>query len=459
MESLIFLTYFGLVLLVGLIVTYISRKIKIPNVLLLILVGVLSQYITINGEPLIAFPPLFIEVFAMFALIVIVFDSASQFKLRKFDSMSSSVISVSVWFLLLNFVFLSLTVYFFYMRSISMALLFAALMSGTAPDVTLSVLKDMRSKVLDFLKIESLINTPLVVIFPFIILNFILEVDKLSFISVSQQIAPFLSKIVAGIGAGMLVGLVIFKILKRLYSSEYSPIAVIVSAIITFVLAENLGGDGVLAVTTLGLFFGNMVLRDKSIIQEFSTIFSDFLEILVFILIGHLISIPLTLQFFKTSIMIFGIALVIRYIALQFGLGNSYTIKQKIFAALNNTKGVAVAVIVVVFASYVDIPGMTEISHLALAFMLYSVILSSIFARFAKFFAAPPPSEPTVSSKPTEEPNLAASVVESLSNEKPKKVKLEVKNTISVTSSKKKKITAKKPAKVKKKSTKAKKKK
>ena len=63
------------------------------------------------------------------------------------------------------------------------------------------------------------------------------------------------------------------------------------AAILSFILAENLGGNGVLAVTTMGLFVGNMIVKEKGSITEFASLFSLMLELLVFVLLGLVIEI------------------------------------------------------------------------------------------------------------------------------------------------------------------------
>ena len=50
---------------------------------------------------------------------------------------------------------------------------------------------------------------------------------------------------------------------KKQYSEILSPVTLIASTILTYILAEELGGNGVLAVTTLGLFFGNVYIKRK----------------------------------------------------------------------------------------------------------------------------------------------------------------------------------------------------
>ncbi|MBW2977417.1 hypothetical protein KY331_01085 [Candidatus Woesearchaeota archaeon] len=76
-DPLLYLTYLGLILLIGIICSIIANKLKIPNYLLLILVGIGVSNITYQGEPIVQFSPLFLTSTAILALATLVFDAIS----------------------------------------------------------------------------------------------------------------------------------------------------------------------------------------------------------------------------------------------------------------------------------------------------------------------------------------------------------------------------------------------
>ena len=322
------------------------------------------------------------------ALVMIVFDSASRFSLKKIDYFSLHTLWLSLVFLVFNLIFLTaFTMLIFDVKSIFLALIFAALMAGTSPAVVLSMFKNVKNKVFDFLGLESLLNTPLVVLMPFIILDLKTTLkDELIIATFIDQFVPLLQQFVVGVGAGVLVGLIMFKFMRKAYSAVLSPLAVVTSALLAYIIAENLGGNGVLAVTSMGLLFGNVYLKQKFQLKEFASVFSNSLEILVFVLIGMVITIPFSNEFLMKSILLFAVYLVIRFISIMFSLrGMDFTFKEKIFMSLNAQKGIAVAVVVFSLAT-LQIEGMQTILNLSLAFMLYSIILSSVVFRTANFF-------------------------------------------------------------------------
>lgn len=388
MEPITFLTYLAVVLLVGIICTILSKKIKIPNILLLIISGTVLGNIYYKGKSLIVFPETFLTSISVLALVLIIFDSSSRFKLREFTSFSTQALKLAGLFLLLNaFLLTFFTFKIFPTSSIFMALLFATLMSGTAPDAVLVMLKESKNKIFELLGVEALVNTPLIVLLPFIMLDFIKSVEvEYIFSKFIEQIGPFIQQFVTGIGAGIVVGLIALRIMKRKYSETLSPLAVITSALLAYILAENLGGNGVLAVTTMGLFFGNIYITHKLQLMEVSSFFANSLEILVFILIGLIIRIPFNLIFILKSMGLFVIYLIIRHIAIEVSLKCiGYSLKEKLFMTFNVQKGIAVAVVAFTLST-LNINGMETILHLVLLFMLYSIILSTIVVKFSGYF-------------------------------------------------------------------------
>ncbi len=325
---------------------------------------------------------------SILALVMIVFDSSSRFSLKRVDYFSLHTLWLSIVFLVFNLMFLTgFTMLIFNVNSVFLALIFSALMSGTDPGAVLSMFKNAKDKVFDFLGLESLLNTPLAVLIPFIVLDLKSALkDEIGIAAFIDQLVPLLQQFVVGVGAGVLIGLIMFKFMRKAYSVVLSPLAVITSALLAYIIAENLDGNGVLAVTSMGILFGNVYVKQKFQLQEFATVFSNSLEILVFVLIGLVVVIPFTAQFLLKSLLLFLVYLAIRYLSIMFALrGMDFTMKEKFFMSLNVQKGIAVAVVVFSLAT-LDIGGIGMVLNLALAFMLYSIILSSFVLRIAKFF-------------------------------------------------------------------------
>ncbi|MBD3209621.1 cation:proton antiporter [Candidatus Woesearchaeota archaeon] len=397
------LTDLAIILLLGLIVTLFSKKLKISNILLLMLTGITLGKVIPQTSGSFQFSSDFLVAVAVLTLVMVVFDGSSRFKLKMVNLFSVGAIKVTSLFLLCNLIFISfftMLLFFqpFTVESVLLSVLFAFVMSGTDPGSVFIMLKSKTNKVIEFLEVEAIINTPIMVIFPFIILDILNNLQTADVArAVVNQALPLLQQIVVGIGAGMVIGIIVLKTMKRFYSQQFSPVALITSALLAYILAENLAGNGVLAVATLGLFFGNIYVKEKENLQEFNTMLNSSLIIIVFILIGLIIEVDFSLGLLVKSLLLFGILILTRLLSLALVFRKQHEQKQEqyrfntkelLFMACSMPKGIAAAVVAFSLSVFTIAPGLAPMMHtvlqLIVVMMVYSLIFSSVVDRFSK---------------------------------------------------------------------------
>ena len=383
--ALSILTAFVVLIIIGLILSGISKKLRISNILLLIITGLIighffSEYhlFNISREAILTI--------AILALVLVVFDGSSRFKIKSLDKLSFPALKLSGLFLSLNLIFITIiTMFLFFevtLESLFYSLAFASIISGTDPASVFVMLRNKSGKVLEFLKIEGIINTPIMVLIPFILIDILNQIKNQVAISIEVHIAAILTQILVGIGSGIVVGLIFFKGMKK-FSEQTSGLSLICSALLAFILAENLGGNGVLAVAVLGFMFGAFYISKKEILQEFNEMLSNSLEILVFIIIGLVVTVNVDLTFILKSLLIFAILIITRFLSIIISLKNdNYTTNEIIYMTLVMPKGIAVAVLIIALSimnnSHIEI-----INNLLVAIIIYSVILSTIINKFS----------------------------------------------------------------------------
>ncbi|MBW2973519.1 cation:proton antiporter [Candidatus Woesearchaeota archaeon] len=394
MEALTILTSISAVLLIGIIFSIIATKLKIPEILVLIVAGIILGFIQYHGEQLIQFPNMFLTSVSLLALALIVFDSASKLRLKELDVLSLKALKFVGIFTLLSLVIFTIAAKLFLGIPLVLALLFVTINLGTSPDVVLSLLKETKHKIMGFLKLESVFNTPLNVLLPFIIIDFVQGQSEIS--NAVSLIVPFLTKFVVGIGAGIFVGVILFKIMQKRYSPLYSPLAVIIASLLAYVLAENLRGNGVLAVITLGIFFGNVYVKEKVALLSVESVLTKAFFIFVFILLGLTIKLPFTAEFFIRSLVLFAAYLLIRFLAVVISFRKEKLKPRELaFITLNAPKGISTAAVVFLLAIYdvpgtiYYIPGISIVLDVTLAFILYSILLSTVVCSLKDKFIVP----------------------------------------------------------------------
>jgi len=389
MEILLYLTYIAVILLIGIICTLISRYLKIPSMLILLIVGIIINRL---GYSTLISSNVLLASIAILALVMIVFDSFSRFKFKEFDTLSIRALKLAFIFLILNLIFLSISAFhIFKISSIALVLLFSVLMSSTSPASLLAIFKEKKKRLVKMLEIESIINTPLMILIVFMILEIINSATTSISPLFTEQTIQLLQSFFLGIGVGLLIGIVSLKIIRKKYSYVKSPLIVIISALLAYVLAENLNGSGVFAIIVIGLIFGSFYLKEKELLHEFSAIFSNSLEILILILIAVIIELPLNKGFIVNSLTLFLIFILIRFFAIMLSFSHKdFTLKEKMFMSLNVQKGIAVAVVLfsllMLEKNIFNPADITILSQLTLAFLLYSVIISAVILPFSKYF-------------------------------------------------------------------------
>lgn len=432
MDALLVLTNIAIILLLGILCSLLSKKLRISNILVLVVLGIILGKINYEGQPLFVFEPSFLVGIGILALVMIVFDGASRFRFKEVSNLSVLALRMIGYFMLFSVLIItSFTSLLFFkdvtVKNVLFSIIFSIIIVGTDPGSVFVMLKDFVSekakKVLSLLQIEAIINTPLIILIPFIIFDLLrnLELGQGDFISsFISQIPAFFAQIIVGVGAGVVVGLIVFKTMQKVYSHQFSPVGIITAALLSYILAENLYGNGVLAVATLGLLFGNLYVKEKPQLQEFSYMLSNALEILVFVLLGLMIKLPFTFDFFLKSFFLFFLLILSRCAAIFVALKKSdYSFKEKLFISLNMPKGIAVAVVAFAFSLYTDFQ-VGIILNLILAFVLYSLILSSVVDRFSKVFIRVD-IKPSEAEEKVPHPKLKGVVKTKKATSKPKK--------------------------------------
>ena len=393
MDALGILTSLAIILLFAVLLTIISKKFKISNILFLVLMGVFLGKLVYEGEPVFYFSPVFLVSIGILALVLIVFDGASRFKLREVDKFFMQALKLVGVFLVLSMIFMTFFTHILFFSefnttTIIYCLIFAVLVVGTDASSVFVMLGKKDNKVIDLLEIEAIVNTPIIVLLPFFLIEFLTmggTADQV-WVSVLGQFGPLLQQIVVGVGVGMLIGIVIFKVMKNVYSPQLSPLAIITASLLSYIMSEQLGGNGVLAVVVLGLFFGNSYFKQKDQLKTFNWNLSNLLQLLVFVLIGVVVQIDFSWMFLLKSIVLFILFIFIRYYSIKLSFRKKeYNKKEIAFLAMNMPKGIAVAVVVFSF-SVLEYPLFGQILDLTLMFMIFSLALSSIIDKYSTKF-------------------------------------------------------------------------
>ena len=379
------LSWLSLLLLLGLLVTILSRWLKLPRLILLMLLGVgfgFTGWFDLNTE--------FLTSFGLFALVMIIFEATSKFNLREMATLSPLALKLTGVFMFLVGFVLSLATHLVFIGfstdGILISFLFGFLMAGTSPSTMLSMMDGRKEKLSKVLEIESILNTPFIIIIPLMILYYLTGE-----LVTTDVFVFFIRGVMAGVGTGLVLGIVGFRMMRYKYLENISPLVVVAMALVSYTLAEFIGGNGVLSVTTLGLVFGASMIKQKETMNKFVSIFTNFLTIVIFIMLGLVVEVPSDWNFVLISVGLFFVYLVLRYLSIKLALrSEGLSVKEKVYMTLSVSKGIGEAVMAfVIIAMMVDLVNgnyLESVSRLVFLFIFYSVLVSSITVRFTDWF-------------------------------------------------------------------------
>src|SRR3989338_197250 len=372
-------------ILAGIFISSYSFRFRMPDVLLLILIGMFFGGVKYNGNPLLSFPLFFLAFISIFSLCILFFDTSSVFRWRTFRTFS-----LRSFFLVFSFTVLLLFFYSFFVRwvldvSLVSAILFSLMLAGTAPEFLLQMFGDAKSRIIQVLHFESLFGS-FVVLIPVILLFFY---DS-SVIDVSVFTLNVVSRVVLSSGVGVLIAILLWKIFHVFSASRYSAPALLCSSILSYILAELVGGVGIIGVIAFGIFFGNVYFKDDFSLLGFPSVFGKFLYIVLFGLMGIIIPVSFTLEFVGLSFLLFFVHILSRLVAvLMVRRSFHFSLWEVFFVACTAPKGGAFASVIFALAIFsksgvATIPGLDVLLPFAVALFAYSLIFSMITVFFSK---------------------------------------------------------------------------
>jgi NhaP-type Na+/H+ or K+/H+ antiporter len=222
--------------------------------------------------------------------------------------------------------------------------------------------------------------------------------------------------VAVGVGTGIIIGLVISRFLKGLLT-EYKPLFILAIALITYAVAENVGGSGMLAVAVCGLIAGNLAFPQKEKTRQFEDYFSEMLRISVFTLLGAQIILSFEATQFLLTLLFFLLIFFSRPIFAIPSLGEKlkadFNTKDLILISLAAPRGLAAAAMAPIAATILISAGQTTIASQILNIIFYvimfSIVASSVVAYFIKKTQPRLPEElpgKVIEAKAEEEPYL-----------------------------------------------------
>jgi cell volume regulation protein A len=391
-DMVLIVSYFAFLLGFGVLVANLMKKVKIPDTVFLLLIGLIcgptiwknpavAQYLqfTIVDVDAMSVVPEFLRTLA---LVLIVFTGAFNMSFSELKRVSSISIKLAFLVVILNTVVLGAIAKLIFGFGMVPALLIGATISGTDASVvfTFEHLLKKQADILTILKMESIINSPLAVLIPFLFLSF-LESAPTEVLVPTVYISQFWLMIAAGVGGGLVIGFAVASILDRMLE-EYTPLLLFALALLTYGLVEAVGGSGMLAAAVAGCIIGNTAFAHKKATERFHSEISDMLRIAIYTLLGAQVFLDLNPLLIIAEIFFVVLVFVVRPIFITF-LARDVEADYESMTLLKwvAPRGISAAAMAPIVAIAL---GNQQIMNIVFMVILFSVLFSTVTANLVR---------------------------------------------------------------------------
>ena len=369
-----------------------SRR-RIPDVLLLMLVGIVAGPVSgwITPEQLEGTG----SVFASLTLLFILFDSGIDMRLDTIRQYWTGVVQVTLLSFLVSMSAVTVVAYFVVGLELQASMMLGSMVAGTAAAIVIPLVRQMRvsDKTRVTLTLESAISGVLCIV---VSLAFI-EGYKIGNMSIGSTVGRVLASVLMALVIGVVGGIVWSSLMDRVRKLQNSMFLTPAFVFVIYGLTEALGYSGAIAALAFGLVLGNPEYFEMSFLKKLrlhpmtsleegeKSFFKEFVFILktyFFVYVG--ICIPFTNMYALMYGAIIAAALfVVRFVLITI-VGQNNTAEDRLTVSMMIPKGLVSAVLasmpeqVNLAAGRVVIPGATLIKHVTYAVIFCSIIFCSI---------------------------------------------------------------------------------
>ena len=269
------------ILVLGVGAQWLSWRLKLPSILFLLILGILAGPVSGLLDPDRMFGSLLFPMVSL-GVALVLFEGGMTLRFRDLRGHGRLVMNLSTWGALLNWLLIAAGCHYIAGISGDISMLLAALLVVTGPTVINPLLRTMRAEqsVSQVLRWEGILIDPVGALLAVLVFQYLLTGQG------SWEL--FGTSIAAGAGAGLAGAWTLGIVLKRHWVPEYLlNVLTLAWVVMVFAGSDYLAHEsGLLAVTVMGIWLGNM--RDLTVNEILS--FKESLSILVismlFVILG-----------------------------------------------------------------------------------------------------------------------------------------------------------------------------
>jgi cell volume regulation protein A len=309
----------GLILSVGTLTGFLAQKIKIPDVALFLLVGILIGpevlgLIDIRADSALN------QVILLFGASYILFDGGASLRLSVLKQVWITILIIATVGVVITAAVVGVAAWLVLGGPFIVALLLGATLASTDPATLVPIFRQVkiRDRVAQAVMTESAFNDAMGAIVTFGVLAVATGAGEFSFgASLVELLKQSLIGIAAGAGLGYLAALLIAHE-RWAFLAEYAPVVTLVAVIGAYFAADGLQASGFMAVFVFGIVLGNkddfgfkMKPGEEQKLDEYVATTAFIMRLFIFMLLGAQVDFALIAQYAWSGVAIVAVLMLV----------------------------------------------------------------------------------------------------------------------------------------------------
>ncbi len=309
----------GLILAVGVLTGFFAQKIKIPDVALFLIVGIIigpqvAGLVDIKADSALN------QLILLFGASYILFDGGASLRFEVLKRVWITIVVISTIGVLITAAITGFAAYLILSVPFLVALLLGAALASTDPATLVPIFRQVhiRDRVAQTVMSESAFNDAMGAIVTFGVLAVAMGTGE---ISLAGSLFDLLKQSIIGIIAGAALGYVAALLIAHerwAFLAEYAPVVTLVAVIGAYFAADGLQASGFMAVFVFGIVLGNkdslgfvMERGEARKLDEYVTTTAFIMRLFIFILLGAQVDFGLMRQYLAGGIAVVVIFMLI----------------------------------------------------------------------------------------------------------------------------------------------------
>jgi cell volume regulation protein A len=313
------LLLFGVILAAGTASAVLSEKLRVPDVVVFLLVGMLlgpgfSGLVDIRGDSALN------QLVLIFGSCYILFDGGASLRLQVLKEVWITIVILATVGVLITAVITGLAAYYLLGIPLIVALLLAATVASTDPATLVPVLRQVKIKerVSQTVMSESAFNDATGAILTFTILAIALGNGQFS---ISSTLADLFKQAGFGVLAGAILGYLAALLIAHErfgFLREHAPVVSLMAVIGAYLGADGLQASGFMAVFVFGITLGNkdvlgfsMTATEQEKLNDYVLTIGLIMRMFIFILLGAQVDFELVSKYLWGGVAVVGVLMLV----------------------------------------------------------------------------------------------------------------------------------------------------